>query len=204
MGGFPDVFRAKLKYSERLYLNPSALSYAYNTYRCNSAFEPDASGSVGECTGFSQLAALYTQFFVRSSRIIVKPVYVANSGAEDAMYIYILRGDANTVFPPSGTAIEDFDEIKNCNGPLICTGLQNMSDPRLPRKVSMGYSAKKAYLDPKARDSWSSCSTNPDFSVTFGVFAVAPTIGYDPDPAWVNVTIVYDVLFRNRKFNYAA
>lgn len=69
--GFPDRVLTKLRYVQTVTLGNGSYTVASHTFRCNSLFDPDYSGTGHQPMYFDQYAALYQYYDVKKAKIHV-------------------------------------------------------------------------------------------------------------------------------------
>lgn len=114
---FPTRCRAQLKYTSYVNLDYLAGTLGTQYCRCNSIYDPDASGVGGQPRGFDQYALLYDQYTVNSSKIkawLVIPPVGNVSNAAQMFGISIV--DSTTSTPAiDNCADRPFTNYKICN-----------------------------------------------------------------------------------------
>ena len=97
---FPTRCRAQLKYTSYVNLDPLTGTVAVQYVRCNSIYDPDATGVGGQPRGFDQYALLYDQYTVNSSKIKAWAVIPPGTGATAASQLFgISIVDATSTTP---------------------------------------------------------------------------------------------------------
>lgn len=92
---FPQRCRAVLKYTSYFNLDPAVGTTGQWLLRCNSAYDPDFSGTGGQPRGYDQYAALYNQYTVNKTTLKMFPV-TPNTGATGQAIIGItMIGDSS-------------------------------------------------------------------------------------------------------------
>ncbi len=113
---FPPRRVATLRYSSTSYLSsdstyPQAYGLEGPTYRLNSLYSPQSTGSGGhQPYGFDQLAALYRRYKVTDVRINVS---VSNSSGANSRYTLLFLPPAGA-FNMSGVLADRVGELPNC------------------------------------------------------------------------------------------
>jgi len=104
-GGFPLTSRATLKYCDVLTVNAPAGLAGGASYRANSIFDPDETGTGHQPMGYDTFALIYGVYCVLSSRMRITAVASGNTGALCACGIG-LDDDGVIGTPSTSTLIE--------------------------------------------------------------------------------------------------
>lgn len=79
----PDRIWVKLKYVRHYNESSSSLADGIHVFRANSVYDPDATGTGGQPTGFDQWTAIYKRFYVAASKI---KCYAINMDDDPVMF----------------------------------------------------------------------------------------------------------------------
>lgn len=75
----PDLARVKLGFSENVSLDLSSTGYAEHTFRLNSLFDPDFTGTGSQPIGFDQWSAFYNRYRVHNTKFKVMAISTATT-----------------------------------------------------------------------------------------------------------------------------
>ena len=121
---FPTRCKARLRYTSYVNLDLGAAAVLAQHIRCNSIYDPDATGIGGQPRGFDQYAQLYDQYTVNASSVKAWIVNATNgTGGEDRILAGISIVDDASLTPSiDSCADRPFTNFK------VCTASQNMSE----------------------------------------------------------------------------
>lgn len=197
LGGFPENYVCRVRYVEEIILNAAAGFWAFNDFRCNSIYDPNATIGGGTPNGFLQLMEYYDQYCVLGSKI--KAQFYPSS-ATNVTPGYLGIGRFNTTGTPSGEGIVRMLQSRNYHKAKGSTGLAyGASNSNAPPQAFHSFSlrknmaggAKYAYNDNNYKGTVSSNPVNQQYySVMVGSIG-----GNDPGSVTILVTIDYIVKF---------
>lgn len=78
----PDRARVKLKFEQRASMTLTTGNVNYRTYRGNSLYDPDYTGTGTQPAGYDQWTALYNKYLVRASKMSVTVVSLDGNESE--------------------------------------------------------------------------------------------------------------------------
>lgn len=104
----PDMYKTTLIYSDYISLSMSVVNlYAtYYTFRLNSLFDPDYSGSGHQPRGFDQLSAIYDKYVVRGVQIEFVPLNCSGTNTI-AKWCFVVNADTT---PYNYSSVYDMEE----------------------------------------------------------------------------------------------
>ena len=113
--GFATSMVSTLRYSTRVEFNPSGIGTQALTFRANDMRDPEAAVGGGQPLGFDQLMALYNNFTVTDSKIMVNWMYEGYDGPSTKATV--------------GNYIQGKSDIDDCPAlsPVIC-GVMRSAD----------------------------------------------------------------------------
>lgn len=193
-GGFPKSKLVKLRYNQTVSVNPSiGLAQAYS-FRANSIFDPDQTGSGHQPMGHDLWANVYNHYCVVGARMrcTFTPV---NSGSGIAAFGIRLDDDGAS----SSTLVTDYIESGQS---VYRIQPDNYTITKL-QSLSKGFSAKKWFGIKNISDNISRIGalfgTNPSEQASF-ILWVGPVDESADLGAWqLTVTIEYSVLLTEPK-----
>lgn len=92
---FPSRFRGKMTYSTNQYVTSAMGVAAVQTFRLNSVFDPDYTGTGRTAAGYAQLSQLYGRYRVLSVRVTVTWV----SPGANPQFCFVAVNPLNAVTP---------------------------------------------------------------------------------------------------------
>ena len=188
---FPPTMRCKLRYTEcvgvALGSNNTAL---HSLYFANGLYDPRVATGGGQPYGFDQYAAMYDQYYVESSVVTCEfcPITVTTGGTSNAIVGITLQDDTSTS--------NDVPTVLSQDMTVYAINDTNKV------KLKLKYNSKKMFAGKQVDALQSACSTSPSEGAYFDIWAVnafAGVAGNNPDDFQVLVTIVYNVVFSERK-----
>jgi hypothetical protein len=78
VGGYPDQKRVTLRYTEQISMTSTTGAIASQTFRGNSPFDPNQTGTGGQPANYDDWTAIYNRYCVLGSRISVQPTVTTN------------------------------------------------------------------------------------------------------------------------------
>lgn len=195
--GLQSTVRTKLRYTERLTLNPGAAGViAEQIYRANSLYDPNYTGSGHQPMGFDQIMLQYTNFVVLGSTITVE--YVGNQSTANSQQNSIvginLTKSTSTLTGTWNGQIEQ----------STCQGHTNMGNQNfVGRSFVRGRMDTRKFFnttDPSSSDDLiGSASADCTDAAYYQVWAQVEDAATDVGILTVLVTIEYDALFMEPK-----
>lgn len=85
--GFPDKLNCKLRYTEQLIISASSHDFIFSG---NSVYDPNYSAVGTQPRYFDQLAAIYSQYYVKASKMTIQCL---NQGSEPFGYCILAHSD---------------------------------------------------------------------------------------------------------------
>ena len=172
-----------LRYAQSFQFTPGTTAVD-QTFRANSCFDPDLTGTGHQPYGFDQLMLFFDHYCVTGARI-----KVTFSGGPQCVYngMVLLKSDASSL---TGSTM---DTLKEQNAGKICTVFPDS----MVRTISKGFSARKFFTckDPVGEDELNgSLTANPIEAAYFHVCA-GGVGGQSATATWVQVVIDYHVVF---------
>lgn len=199
--GFPQSYISKLKYVDRITINPGIGSFAEHIFRANSCFDPDYTGVGHQPKTFDQFMALYQHYTVIGARIKVKPLRTTGDTNDTVLSLWgctlMARfNDVATMYADNGlSSILESRMIgsRKTRHTGLVYNLNKSSDA-----LTCSYSAKKffkakAIIDESQHKGTD--STNPTEDVFFSVWAVPPDGSSDAAAQTYLVEIEYITVF---------
>jgi len=109
--GFPQELVTRLRYNDVVRISTTGLALGSYSFRMNSLFDPDFTGTGHQPYYFDQLAALYTRYVVVSSKITVEymPItdYIATAVPVGPIVVGLRTDDNGSVSSTLSTAQEE-------------------------------------------------------------------------------------------------
>ena len=187
-GGFPKQVFTTLKYRYTGVLNPGAGgTNSVQIFRCNSVYDPDATGVGNQPRGYDEWSALYNHMNVKRSKITVE-YHNGDATYEQQVGIALRDGIATETNPI------DYSEQMGVTRMLGRVGSSH-NHIVLTKKWDCYKDLGVSYTNQKNQHS---SSSNPGDGQYFHVYSGNPW-GSDPSNAYISVTIYYDVLFSELK-----
>lgn len=124
--GVPAKLKSTLKYAQTITLNPSAGGCAGHTFRCNSLFDPDLTGTGHQPMGFDQVSALYDRYVVTSVRIKVTQLPSSVSTTIPGMFGVILNEDNSL---GAGKSLQSIFEQRNVSKTEVTGTVTSLTEP---------------------------------------------------------------------------
>lgn len=188
----PKSFRAKLRYSQEVLLNPGAGSLATNVFSASSLYDPDNTGIGHQPYGFDQLCSstgFYDQFIVTKSTCRIR---CANPSSTIQGFLALSLTDTNSVTASEIAAVSE--------QPLTVTAVLPTSGACLCNTLMLTYDAASFYGVSKdallARtDLMGSFAGNPSENAWFVIYLTGLGSGDMPSTAII-VDIEYDAVFQ--------
>lgn len=154
--GFPSEVITSLKYVQTVKLTSTSGSLAKNTFRLNSLFDPDVTGTGHQPMYADDFASIYSQYVVLGSRITV--MFVPESINAGPMFVGITSNPSSSL---ASTTVDETAEQNNTSYAII-TGYNGGGS----KQLSNTYSPSK------------------DLGVTADDDTVGATFGANPNNAW--------------------
>lgn len=193
--GFPDRLSTKLVYADKINLSLSSGGPNYYSFRMNSLFDPDYTGTGHQPQWFDQLAAIYRNYRVKGSKITVTFGSNANSTTSGSLIgpylVGITTSNQATLFASSfPTLLEDANGVNTViatrdGGPCIKT-LSNTFSP-----------LRDLGLDPYDDTQGPSTSSNPNTPFYAHVWGIDETL-VSTSTIFLTVSIEFQCEFFNR------
>jgi len=118
----PDRAFTKMKYQERFVLDPGGGTVSTRSFRGNSVYDPDATGTGIQPTGFDQWSLFYYYFRVYGSKLKCQFISLADNAASQAAVLTIIPALSQTPIADSE------DAATNPYAKQIVRNLVNMSN----------------------------------------------------------------------------
>lgn len=113
--GFPDTYRAKLKYTEaQSIVVPYSTGQIVQTFNLNGLYDPNETGTGHQPRYFDQLMALYENYRVSGCKVRLS---VFNTGSQNPVYTCCLPS-IQTAPTEQAWAVSELDD----SGPLVTVG----------------------------------------------------------------------------------
>lgn len=193
-GGFPKSKLVKLRYNETVSVNPGVASVTAYSFRANSIFDPNQSGTGHQPMGHDQWAAIYNHYIVLGSKIrcTFTPV---NSGTGQAAFGIRLDDDGSS----SSLSVSDYIE----QGDSVYRVQPDNYTVSHPISLTKTFSTKKWFAIKDVMDNQTrlgaAIGSNPSEIASY-VLWVGPADGSTDLGAWLlTVTIEYIVRFSEPK-----
>lgn len=179
----------KLRYNDTAVIPSTTGNIGYNTFRCNSCYDPNATLGGHQPMGFDIWTQMYNHYTVLGSKITVKAVGMSSQGAPT--YCGVIRTDVVT-FPHTSPNYVIEEGFKT----------RILYNPRLPTTYSLNYSAKKFFQVTNVKDNTArlgaQVTTNPVEEAYFHVWQVPMDVSTSQTITF-DVTVEYIVLFSEPK-----
>lgn len=172
----------KLRYTQKVQLNPGAGTSDFNIFACNSAYDPDVTGVGHQPRGYDQLAALFHRYHVLGSRMTVSP---ATPSSVPIVVACGIKSDSDTF-----STISDIMENRSMKKMIVNTNYVGKS-------LSQNFSGKKTYGKRYLYDDTyqSVVTSSPSERTYFHVYAFAADQTSDPGAIDVYITIDFIIRF---------
>lgn len=183
----------KMRYSDRISINPAAGTIASHVFRANSIFDPDDTGVGHQPRGHDEWAMFYNQYTVIGSKITIL-AGSQSSSASDNLLISMNLADS------SGAPLTPVDMMERTGA--VWTYLTNMYGTGATRKLTKKYSAKRFFQHKSIKDAddqrtnFGSNPANPTFYVISGTAADGIS---NPSAVTILVQVDYICLLTGRK-----
>ncbi|WP_445775552.1 hypothetical protein [Shewanella sp.] len=168
--GFPKTTCVKLRYCDTVTINPGLGTVGYHSFRANSCFDPDYTGTGHQPLGFDQWSTFYNHYIVVGAKI--KITVTSNSGPGSGM---LVSGIALT---DEVATISNFTDLMEQGLTRVQKQSVHMNAQR-PRATTKCYSAKKFFNVINVLDNWTrigaKINANPVEMAYFNVWATNST-----------------------------
>jgi len=175
----------RLKYVERIVINPSVGSISSYTFCANDLFDTNRSGIGHQPYGFDQLMALYNHYQVIGSKIRITPTAQIDEG-----YVYGLQ--LNDAITMSSADVETICEQPYAKRRIVAPGTNKATT------MSQTFSLKKFFGANNNvntlmgnRTFMGQVNTSPAEAAFFIVWCASNTYPVDPSPITFHVEIEY-------------
>lgn len=174
-GNLGTTLIQKFKYVDKITLNPGVSTSATYSFRLNSLYDPDLTGTGHQPIGFDQLVGVfYNHYTVLGARIKCTFVSASDSATAGAAVVGIeLSGNATPT-----TAIPDLYEQGRSKMKVLTSNVAN-------QKVTVTHNCSvKKFLGQNPLDedaNAGSDSSNPSELIYFHIFASGVNDTYDPN-----------------------
>lgn len=189
----PDILTLKLRYTDRFVPTPAAGANYHQVYRGGSMYDPDYTGTGHQPLGFDQIMALYSNFRVKASKIIVRTVDngTAPSAVQHEQSIVPTSNPTDLVT----TDPEACKELPYAKWRIVTTHTGRGST------VQSSYMTQQKIVARKLEDSIFYGSATADATSAFAWHINGQVIDESTTMAnvYVYVTIIYYAEFSNRK-----
>lgn len=99
--GFPDRVFVKLKFTDVLSISIASGIWTYYTWRGNSVYDPNYTGTGAQPLGFDQWAAFYTRYRVHGSKIRVRTSPTTTSTATAQTHAIVVAPATSAITLPT-------------------------------------------------------------------------------------------------------
>ena len=141
--GFPKEQRVHMRYVTNLDLNLASSGLASNIFRCNSIYDPDATGTGHQPLGHDEWSLFYNHYVVTSSKINVKFSGYDSQDKPVVIAVFISDDTVSAINPLK------LAEQGRCSYKLL-NGFSNISTPQL----NQVYSARKFFNIKDVKDNF--------------------------------------------------
>lgn len=192
----PQTFRTSLEYAQYYQLQPTATDIAERTFRLNSLFDPDLTGTGHQPRGFDELASFYGRYTVVGCTI---QVHLLNSFTTASIAMaFLCSGQVGLPTPITGTLWREIGEYPKGN---IVYRLQPSGQSNnvmiIKKTANMGQILGIPDVLSEA-EAGAVVDSNPTKTV-FGTLWVGSPTDVDIGEVSVAVKLTYDVIFQNTK-----
>lgn len=188
--GFPRTTLIKLRYADGFTLNPTINTLSYYSFRANSCFDPDQTGTGHQPMNFDLWAGLYNHYVVVGSRIKVTYHFPLTAQAGGLLYGVVLADDNISTTDPITMMEQNLARYKIYDGHLVTGGMPAPS-------LTCNFSAKKFFnfkdVADNQRSYGSVVTTNPGELAYFNIFT-GPTPASITDIPQIHITVVIDYI----------
>lgn len=193
-GGFPIKATTKLRYNETISMNPATGVVQAYSYRANSCFDPNQTGTGHQPMGFDSWANIYNHYIVLGSKIKAT-FHPVNAGAASSCFGIRLDDDGSS----SSTYVTDYVESGKCKYAIQ----PDSYTIQHPRTLKHTFSSAKWFgvrdLIDNKHDLGALVNANPQDIASYVLF-VGPVDESSDLGAWqITVTIDYIVQFSEPK-----
>lgn len=197
IGGMPRTKLARLRYATQFAINPNSLQFDHYSFKLNSLYDPDNSGSGHQPYGFDNLMAYYTRFSVVSCKVTLNSVNNSTTISFPGYYAAVF----NTSADPTLTYlnIDAFLEDPKAS-PIRQTNFQYNSMPNEPSTV-VKYWKQKSWFGPNmvANPNLQGTTGGDPSSLVYCAVVGAPIAINDPAQMNFMITLDYIALFTDPK-----
>lgn len=193
-GGFPEKASTKLRYCQTVSVNPSAGAVTAYSFRANSLFDSDQSGTGHQAQGFDRWAGVYNHYLVYKARMRAT-FHPVNAGVASSIFGIRLDDDGSS----SSLLATDYVESGGS-----CYKIQpDNYTIQHPHTLTKWFDAKKWFgvkdMADNKQDLGAQVTTNPSDVCSFVLF-VGPADESTDMGAWqITVLIDYFVEFTEPK-----
>lgn len=191
LAGRPKNKVVRLRYSDVIGLNAGVGSAAGYSFRCNSIFDPDYTGTGHQPLGHDQWALFYNHYRVLGAKITIN--FAASGAGHSMMAGCYLDDDASGPTPFNSTAIIEkggkYRVMDDTGGPGN-------------RTIVLKYSTKKFHNRVNVKDCddlRATFGSNPTEMAYFVLWCQALNSAADPSVVYANVKIDYIVSLEEAK-----
>lgn len=193
-GGFPEVSRVCLHYSEYFSLNPAAGQLAYYMIRANGVYDPNRTGTGHQPLGYDLWSSVYQHCVVLRSRITVSFVSIETSAVGGLVCGLMPKVPDTPLSLDVNTLIENGRAIYKII-PVRETSYRNGLTLNQEVDVAKWFGVRDIEDND---DLCASVGTNPADEVAHCIF-VGPTSAADFAAVQVLIKVLYDVQFMEPK-----
>ncbi len=196
LGGFPDVYTAKLRYVQEFTVNAGAAAAANQVFRANGIYDPDFAIGGHQPMNSDEFYAVYGSSFVSGSKITVRWAPSGTSNLTPGVVVIFKNDVEDTLLTYD---IEQILEQTNLTGYKLF-GLADAPTVQDYSPMVLTYSPTKdlGVKDPEDEDDLrGTIAAGPTKEYYFEIYSVAID-GNDPGPIHFIATIDYLVTFQNR------
>lgn len=193
-GGFPEKATTKIRYNETVSINPGVGAVTAYSFRANSVYDSNLTGTGHQGMGYDQWAAIYNHYIVIGSKIRAT-FHPVNAGTASTAFGIRLDDDGSS----SSTLVTDYIESGKCKYAIQPDNYTIQH----PKTLTHTFSAKKWFgvkdIADNKHDLGAQVNANPTDIAAY-VLWVGPVDESSDLGAWqITVTIDYLVQFSEPK-----
>lgn len=195
LGGVSRSKTVKLRYVQTFNLDPGTGSYAQQTFRATSIYDPDQSGGGHQPCNFDVWAQQYSRYTVLGSKLRVQPVYASTTISTPGVLSVCLSNDGKQSGSVHG--LGGIDAILEQPYTRFATATIGFFSAKVP-VITKTYSAKKFFgtkfingVEPYSSD----VTTDPAENAFYEILYESADNSNDPGAMTFRATIDYIVRF---------
>lgn len=177
--GLPDTFRTRLVWNDSIVLTGFGTGSVQRfTVRMNGPFDPQESLGGGQPNFYDQLAALYSRYYVRGSKITAKFALPNTTTAGDGPYVVGIQCGSNA--STLSTDVATLVSSPNTGHQLLATGtgITQVTQTYTPSLVDVQDGAQSITSGLPSREWFANVFASPQGSSTTGSVNVMITVEY--------------------------